>query len=166
MALNWVRDQIGALPVDDLADVSTVLSLVNANQIIMSCCDIADFRPGMYMLDPRNIRKFGDEDEEFDYDDADPTDDSDQVAIRYPFVSIDSSALLLVDFAHLPKVVEVLTWEQYDLALQDDALFGRITNALGGPCFAVIMGGCMPGMEFDGDGVYTIRSDAFRPFRV
>ena len=50
------------------------------------------------------------------------------------------------------------SWEQYDLSLQaeGDAVIARIVEALGGTYFALIHGGCMPGMEFDGDGTYTI----------
>ena len=59
----------------------------------------------------------------------------------------------------------LLTWEQYDLGLQDDAVFVNIIAALGGPYFAVIHGGCAPGMEFDGDGTYTIPPGCVRPSR-
>lgn len=162
LGLDWVRAQLAALPADQHSDVSTVLSLVNANQIIMSCCEIANFRPGTYTFDPRDIRKFGDDVEDLDYGEPSPVMESGQDAVTWPFVGVDSSALLLADFARLPEVVEVLTSEQYDLALQDDSVFAEITNAVGGPCFSVIVGGAMPGMEFDGDGVYSISSDAFR----
>jgi hypothetical protein len=76
----------------------------------------------------------------------------------YPFAAVDSGALIVADFGQLPKLVRLLTWEQYDLSLQaqGDAVVGKIVEALGGPYFAVIQGGCMPGMEFDGDGTYTI----------
>ena len=76
----------------------------------------------------------------------------------YPFAAVDSKALIVADIAQLPNLVRFLTWEKYDLSLQDqgDAVIGMIVEALGGPYFAVIHGGCMPGMEFDGDGTYTI----------
>jgi hypothetical protein len=41
----------------------------------------------------------------------------------------------------------LLTWEQYDLSLQDrgDAVLAKIVESLGGANFAIIHGGCMPG---------------------
>lgn len=69
---------------------------------------------------------------------------------------MDSGALIVADLAQLPKLVGLLSWEQYDLGCQNDAVFGKTVEALGGPYFAAIRGGCMSGMEFDGDGTYTI----------
>ena len=58
----------------------------------------------------------------------------------------------------------MLTWEQYDRTAQDqgDAVLAKIVEGLGGAYFAIIHGGCMPGMEFDVDGTYTIPVDRLK----
>ncbi|MEX0611512.1 MAG: hypothetical protein WD229_05290 [Pirellulales bacterium] len=82
----------------------------------------------------------------------------------YPFVSVDTAAIVFVDISHLADVLELLTWEQYDLGLQDDRVFRRIADALGAPCFALILAAGPP-YEFDGDGTYTLKPGAVRPCR-
>jgi len=139
-------------------DVVGLLERANANHPALACFTIPDFRPGLYTLDPHDIKKFGDEDEEFDYGDEEVKRVPPDRESSYPFAAVDSGALVVADVGQLPKLVRLLTWEQYDLSLQDqgDAVFAKIVEALGGPYFAVIHGGCMPRMEFDGDGTYTI----------
>src|SRR5258707_9958783 len=64
LALDMIRDylsQNSALKVDEL------LERVNIYHPAMSCFTIPDFRPGMYILDPRDIQRFGDEEQDFDY---------------------------------------------------------------------------------------------------
>ena len=139
-------------------DVPALLERANANHPALACFTIPDFRTGLYTLDPHDIKKFGDEDDEFDYGDEGAKRGSADNAPSFPFVAIDSGALVFADVSQLPKLVRLLTWEQYDLSLQaqGDAVVGKIIEALGGPYFSLIHGGCMPGMEFDGDGTYTI----------
>ena len=130
----------------------------------MSCCQVTDFHSGDYAIDPRDIHKFGDEDEDLDYDSFE--DDQAEVAedsVRYQFVSVDSGALILVDFARLTKFIDLLTWEKYDLALRDDTVFAEVAKAIGGPYYAVIFGVSQQDMEFDGDGVYSVTPSAVRP---
>jgi len=163
LALDMIRD---SLPPDGHFDVGALLERVTANFPAMACYTIEDFRPGFYALDPRDIRKFGDEEDNFDYGageqaETEPVDKT----TSFPFAAVDSGALIVADVAHLPKLVTLLTWEQYDLGLQDNGVFVHIIEALGGPYFAVIHGGCMPGMEFDGDGTYTIPPGCVRPSR-
>ncbi len=158
-----IRD---SLPPDGHLDVGALLERVTVSFPAMSCYRIEDFRPGFYTLDPRDIQKLGDEEQDFDYSEGEhavtePVDN----ATSFPFAAVDSGALIVADVAHLPKLVTLLTWEQYDLALQDDAVFANIIEALGGAYFAVIHGGCMPGMEFDGDGTYTIPPGCVKPSR-
>jgi hypothetical protein len=159
LALDAIRD---SLPPKGDFDVSAVAERVGG----VACYTIEEFRPGLYTLDPRNIRKFGDEEHDVDYSDAvqAETELVDE-AKSFPFATVDSGALIVADVAHLPKLVTLLTWEQYDLGLQDDSVFVNIIESLGGPYFAVIYGGCMPGMEFDGDGTYTIPRGCIRPSR-
>ncbi len=154
LALDIIRD---SLPPDGGLDVGALLERVNVNYPVMGCYSIDEFQPGLYTLDPRDIRKFGDEEQDFDYDQGEqaPIQPPDK-ATSFPFAAVDSGALIVADVSRLSKLVTLLTWEQYDLGLQDDAVFFNITVALGGACFAVIHGGCMPGMEFAGDGSYTI----------
>jgi hypothetical protein len=139
-------------------NVVGLLERANANHPALACFTIPDFQPGLYTLDPQDIEKFGDEDEEFDYGDEEGKPASADSVPSYPFAAVDSGALIVADIGHLSELVGLLTWEQYDLSLQaqGDAVLGKIVAALGGPYFAVIHGGCMPGMEFDGDGTYTI----------
>jgi hypothetical protein len=137
-------------------DVLGLLERANSHQPTLACFTIPDFQPGVYTLDPRDIRKFGDEDEEFDYDAEEMEPELTGTAPSYPFAAVDSGALIIADVRHLPTLVGLLTWEQYDRCLQDGALFGTIVEELDGPYFAIVHGGCMPGMEFDGDGTYTI----------
>jgi len=159
LALDAIRD---SLPPEGHLDFSILAERVGG----VACHTIEDFRPGLYTLDPHDIQKFGDEEDDFDYSDAEQAD-SEPVdkAKSFPFAMVDSGALIVADVAHLPKLVTLLTWEQYDLGLQDDSVFVNIIEALGGPYFAVIYGGSIPGMEFDGDGAYTIPRGRIRPSR-
>jgi hypothetical protein len=161
LALDMICE---SLQPDGHLDVGALLERVAVSFAAMSCYTVEDFQPGFYKLDPRDIQKFGDEEHDFDFSEGEhaetePVDKS----TSFPFVAVDSGALIIADVAHLPKLVTLLTWEQYDLGLQDDAVFVKIIEALGGPYFAVIYGGCMPGMEFDGDGTYTIPPGCVRP---
>jgi hypothetical protein len=123
----------------------------------MACYRIPDFRPGLFTLEPHDIKKFGDEDEDFDYGEAEEQHaEAGDNSSSYPWVGVDSGALIVADDAHLPELGKVLTWEKYDLALQREEVFGEIVDALGGPFFTVMHGSCLPGMEFDGDETYTI----------
>jgi hypothetical protein len=161
--MEWVREELSAMSPEACANIATVLWRVNGSLSVMSCHKIADFRPGIYSLDPGDIRKFGDE-EDFSYDEeakeeSDPTIDP----MSYQFTGTDSGSLVVVDFTHLFKVSELLVWEKYDLALRgDDSVFANIVESLGGPCFAVIDSGGKPGMDFDGDGTYTIKAGAVK----
>jgi len=139
-------------------DVPALLERANAHHPAVACFTIPDFQPGLYTLDPHDIKKFGEEDDEFDYGDEEVKRAPAANLPSWPFASVDSGALIVADFGQLPKLVRLLTWEQYDLSLQaqGDAVVGKIIEALGGPYFSLIHGGCMPGMEFDGDGTYTI----------
>ena len=157
-----------SLPPDCHLDVGTLLERLTATFPAISCFTIEDFQPGFYTLDPHDIQKFGDEEQDFDYSEGEQaeTEPVDK-AKSFPFAAVDSGTLIVADVAHLPKLVTLLTWEQYNLGLQDDAVFVNIIEALGGPYFAVIHGNgnCMPGMEFDGDGTYTIPPGCVRPSR-
>ena len=161
LALDVLRDSLLAGTPFDMAGL---LEHVNINYPAMACISMPDFRPGLFTLDPHDIKKFGDEEEDFDYSEGDRAErEPAGKASSFPFASVDSCTLIVADAGQLPRLVHLLTWEQYDLGLQDDAVFGKIVEAIGGPYFAVISGGCMPGMEFDGDGTYTIPSGCVRP---
>ena len=164
LALEMVRDELASLPPHSRTDI--LLRRANEHHPAMSCYHIPDFRPGLYVLDPRDIHKFGD-DESIDYDG--PNDDEPDLCAppdSYPFVAVDSGTLVFADFSHLSRLVELFTWEQYDLAMRDVGVFGQIVHALGGPYFAIVVGQCLPGMDFDGDGVYTIDPGAVKLSRV
>jgi hypothetical protein len=166
VALDMIRDRLASFSTDDPVEASRVPEQVNVKYSAMSCYQIGDFQPGVYTLSPQDIQKFGDEDEDLDYNEAEEDEKvSPDLQVHYPFVGVDSGALIIADFAHVSQLVNLLTWEQYDLGLQDESVFGKITDALGGPYFALIIGGIMPGMEFDGDGTYTIKAGAVRPNR-
>jgi hypothetical protein len=163
LALDMLRD---LLPAGAAIDIDGLLERASANCPAMACYTVPNFRPGLFTLDPHDIKKFGDEEQDFDYGEGDETEGEPAgKAPSFPFAAVDSGALILADVSQLPKLVNLLTWEQYDLGLRDDAVFAEIVEALGGPYFAVINGGVMPGMEFDGDGTYTIPVGCVRPSR-
>jgi hypothetical protein len=147
----------------DLFDVGGLLERANANHPAVACFTIPDFRPGAYTLDPRDIKKFGDDDEDLDYSEGEnePGDN----APDYLFVAVDSGTLILVDVAHLLKLVTLLSWEQYDRSLGDDTILPGIVEALGGPYFAIVVSDSRLGIQFDGDGTYTIPMGCVRPGR-
>jgi hypothetical protein len=149
-------------------DERELLQRANTVCPAVACFTIPHFRPGLYQLDPREIRKFGGDDDAFDYEDEEATEAGDvdpgsaTVESAYPFVGVDSGRLIVADMKRLPEIVRQLTWEQYDLALRDEAVFDRIAEAVGALCFAVIKGGGSAEMEFDGDGTYTIAVGSLR----
>jgi hypothetical protein len=164
LCLAGIRDLLASWPTNAPIDVGLLLERVNNQHPAMSCYRIANFQPGLYSLDPRDIHKFGDEEPDLDYDGVQEDElGAAEVEVSFPFVSVDSGALILVDFGHMSKLVNLFGWDQYDLALQDDTVFSKISEALGGPYFAVIHGASVHGMQFDGDGTYTIKAGAVRP---
>jgi hypothetical protein len=133
---------------------------MNRTYSAMSCYEVPEFRPGGYTVDPRDIWKFGDDGDDLDYEANDGLAEDNPPS--YPFFGVDSGAVVIADFAHLPKLVEDLTWERYDLAMQDCGVFERINESLGGPYFALILSNARLGMDFDGDGTYTLRPGSVR----
>jgi hypothetical protein len=162
VALDVLRDLLLAAAPFDMA---AILEQANANYPAMACYTIPDFRPGLFTLDPRDIKKFGDEDEDFDYGGEQAESDPDNTEPSYAFAAVDSGTLILADVARLPKLVTLLTWEEYDKALGGDGVFPRITEGLGGPYFAVIVSDSRLGMQFDGDGTYTVLVRSIQPVR-
>jgi hypothetical protein len=148
------------LPPGTPMDVPGLLERANANNASLACFTIPDFRPGLYRLDPRDIKKFGDEDDGYDYSEGEQ--ETDDEAPDYLFAGVDSGTLIFADVAHLQKLVTLLTWEQYDRSLRDDTVFPGVIDGLGGPYFAVIVSDARLGMEFDGDGTYTIPVECLR----
>jgi hypothetical protein len=138
-------------------DIGRLLERMNLHHSAIACYTIPEFQPGLFTLDPHDIKKFGDEEEDYDYGEAEEQDTEvgDKFS-SYPWVGVDSGTLIVADVAHVRELAKLLTWEQYDLALQNEEVFGQIIDALGGPFFALMHGSCLPGMEFDGDGTYTI----------
>jgi hypothetical protein len=141
-------------------DVSRLLERANANHPALACFMISDFQPGLYTLDPRDIRKFGNEDDDFDY--GEDEQQPDKTVPDYLFTAVDSGTLLLADVAYLPKLVILLTWEQYDRSRGDDTILPGIVEQLGSPYFAVVASDSRLAMEFDGDGTYTIPASCVR----
>jgi hypothetical protein len=161
LALDMLAD---LLPLGAPMDVSRLLEAANANEPdALACFTIPDFRPGLYSLDPRDIKKFGDEDDDLDYSEGE--EETSDEAPQYLFAGVDSGTLIFADFAHLPKLVTLLTWEQYDRSLGDDTVFPAVLDRLGGPYFAVIVSDARLGMQFDGDGVYTVAAGCLRRVR-
>jgi hypothetical protein len=67
----------------------------------------------------------------------------------------------------LCQLAGFLSWERYDLTLrkEGDQVFEEITKDMGGPYFALIHARAGRGMEFDGDGLYTLRPGCIHPTR-
>jgi hypothetical protein len=160
LALDMLGD---LLPPGAPMDVPVFLERANANNASLACFTIPDFRPGLYTLDPHDIKKFGDEGEDLEYSEDEL--EADDEAPDYLFAGVDSGTLIFADVAHLPKLVALFTWEQYDRSLGDDTVFPGIIERLGGPYFAVIVSDARLGMQFDGDGTYTVPADRVRQVR-
>jgi hypothetical protein len=143
--------------------IDDLLERANANYPAVACFRIPDFRPGLYRVDPRDIKKFGDEDDGFDYSGG--KQGASDKAPDYLWVAVDSGTLIFADFAHLPKLVTLLTWEQYDRSLGDDTVLPAIAERLGGPHFAVVLSDSRLGMQFDGGGIYTIAAGSVKLVR-
>jgi hypothetical protein len=135
-------------------DIVQLLKRANANHPAVACFTVPDFRPGAYTLDPRDIKTFGDENEDLDYSEG--GQELADEAPDYLFASVDSGTLIFADVAHLPILITLLTWEQYDRSLSDDNILPGIVERLEGPYFAVVSSDSRLGMQFDGDGTYTI----------
>jgi len=144
-------------------DVRELLERANANNASLACLTIPGFRPGVYTLDPRDIKKFGEEDKDYEYSEGEQV--ADDEAPDYLYFGVDSGTLIFADIAHLPELVALLPWEQYDRSLGDDTVFPGIIERLGGPYFAVIVSDSRLGMRFDGDGTYTVPADCLQRVR-
>jgi hypothetical protein len=163
LALDFIPTVIEELSAIGSIELSVFLDKMNANFSAMSCYLIPDFQEGWYAIDPKDINKFGDEDDDLDYEEGlENEGESIDPATGFPWVGVDSGTLVFADYSYLPRLVKIFTWEKYDLALQDETVFDQIANALGGSHFAIIHGGCMPGMQFDGDGTYSIKANCVR----
>ena len=146
MLLDGLRD---LLPPETPVEVAGVLERANAGFPAMACYTIPNFRPGVFTLDPRDIRRFGSDDEDLDYgEEAQTHAELDNEALSFPWAAVDSGALVLVDATHLADLVNVLSWEQYNLGLDDQTIFGRIADVLGG----ALLRSC-PGRVRTGHGV-------------
>src|ERR1700688_4490718 len=73
-------------------DIGVLLERANAKYPAVACITIPDFRPGLFTLDPRDIKKFGDEDDEFDYSDGDQ--ETGDLGPDYLFTAVDSGTLI------------------------------------------------------------------------
>jgi hypothetical protein len=141
-------------------DIGELLERANANHSAVACFTIPDFRPGLFTLDPRDIKKFGDEDDDIDYGEGEQ--EAGDKAPDYLWAAVDSGTLIFADVAHLPKLVTLLTWEQYDSSLGDDTILPAIVERLGGPYFAVVESDSRLKMQFDGDGIYTVPASSVK----
>jgi hypothetical protein len=161
---EFVLEEMSAMTPDSRANIRTVLWRMNGSFSVMSCFLIADFHPGLFTLDPCDIRKFGDDDEDFSYDELEKEEDDPTIdPTSYQFAGTDSATLILVDFARLFDFVSLFRWENYDLSCRgDNSVFANINGGLGTPCFALVSAGGLPDMECDGDGTFTINAGAIR----
>lgn len=163
--IDVIRDELSEIPPERSGDIRTVLWRMNGSLSQLGCMAVTDFRPGMYRLDPRGIRKFGDEDDDLSFDEEAKAEDDPTIdPAKYQFAGTDSAAFVFVDFACIREFVRVFEWEKWDRVLRgDDSIIPQINDSLGGPHFAIVSGGTMNGMEFDGDGTYTIMPGAITP---
>lgn len=144
-------------------DIAELLERANANHAAVACITIPDFRPALYAIDPRDIKKFGDEDDESECSEGEQV--AGDKATDHLWVAVDSGTLIFADVLYLPTLVTLLTWEQYDRSLGDDTIFPAIVERLGGPHFAVVESNSRLGMQFDGDGTYTISAGSVKLVR-
>jgi hypothetical protein len=137
-------------------DIHELLERANADHPAVACFTVPDFQPGAYTLDPRDIKKFGDEDGDLDYTEGEQEPADEAADILFLFAAVDSGTLIFADVAHLAKLVTLLTWEQYDRSFGDGTILPRIVERLGGPYFVAVVSDSRLGIQFDGDGTYTI----------
>jgi hypothetical protein len=141
-------------------DIAKMLERANANHPAVACFTIPDFRPGLYQFDPCDIKKFGDEDDGVDYSEGEQ--EAADKPPDYLWVGVDSGTLIFCDVAHVAELVKLLRWEQYDRSLGDDSVLPAIVEQLGGPRFAVVVSDSSLGMDFDGDGTYSVSPGRLR----
>lgn len=154
VALGMLRDIMSNAGQLDLAGL---LEWANDSYPAVACYPLPDFTPGLYTLDPGDITRFGDEEDDLNFSEGEENEfEDDDAAPTYPFVAVDSGILIFADAAHPTRLVTLLTWDEYNRSLKDDSVIPRIVEELGGPFFALIVAGGGLEMAFDGDGIYTI----------
>src|SRR5262249_14778809 len=153
MALDFLAEQLGSMPPLPQDALRDRLIQLCQNASDMAYYQIENFRPGLFRLDLRDICKFGSEEEDMS-DEEWERSQSDEDEVPPQYFAVDSAAILIADISHLKQLTQLLTPEQYDLALGDDTIFPEINRALGGPFYALAMP--CSGSEFDGDATYTI----------
>ena len=115
--------------------------------------EIANFRPGRYRFDLRNMQVCND------------VDDSHPEALK--LFSTDSGAFIIAGCFHLQALTACFNWEKYDLALRtpvgDYSGFLAVNEAIGGPYYALIeCPGIGSGTVFEGDGTYRLSEGAIQ----
>lgn len=75
--------------------------------------------------------------------------------------SVDSGSLVFFDYAKHEAVLTHLTWESFDLALQDATTkrFEEITRKVGARCFGIMVGNANTRGDFGGDGSYALKKN-------
>ena len=73
--------------------------------------------------------------------------------------TVDSGSLVFFDYAKHDAVLKNLSWESYDLGLQDatGVRFDEITRKIGSRCYAIMFGNADADGDFGGDGSYALR---------
>jgi hypothetical protein len=69
---------------------------------------------------------------------------------------------VLADFVHLSALIRQFDWDRYNKGLKNVSVFAQVASDIGGAYFAIIGSAGEAGLEFDGDGTYTISIDGFR----
>jgi hypothetical protein len=159
MALDFLAEQLGSMPPLSQDALRDRLIELCQNASDMAYYQIEDFSPGLFRLDLHDICKFGSEEEDMS-DEEWERSQSDQDEVPPQYFAVDSAAILIADISHLKQLTQVLTPEQYDLAMAEDTVLPEINEALGGPYYALAMP-CSE-LEFDGDGTYMIRKGAIQ----
>jgi hypothetical protein len=163
ITLDFLRERLAGLTPLSHDDLRNFLVELCKEMGDIGHYQIENFSPGHYQLDLRDIRKFGSEEEDMsdeEWEEWQSEENSEEGPPDIRYVGVDSAAIFIADISHLKQLIQVLTPEEYDRALAEDSVFAEINQSIGGPYYALATPG--PGIEFDGDGTYTIRKGAIQ----
>lgn len=143
IALDGLRDELGAVSGAPPSEQPGMLQALAAQGLRIGLAELAAFQPGVYELDNDSF-------EPVDADNPEPG-----------VFQIDTGTVVVIDLSALLPVANALTWDRYDEFLQspigDDSRLMAINDDVGGPRFAIISADAS--RPFSGDGAFRLLTD-------